>query len=86
MEVGKKYYLVDGLYFDGFKFENFFFFKDLIEVINYSVEDLDKVFSLLNINNSFLENKGVIFKEVEEYYYINVFYFFVYSVLESDWG
>ena len=52
MEVGKKYYSADGLHFDGFNLENPFLFKDLTEATNYSAEDLDKVFSLLNINNA----------------------------------
>ena len=87
MEVGKKYYSADGLHFDGFKLENPFLFKDLTEATNYSVEDLDKVFSLLNINNSLLENKGATFKEAEEHYHINALYLLAHSAaLESDWG
>ena len=86
MEVGKKYYSADGLHFDGFKIENPFLFKDLTEVTNYSAEDLDKVFSLLNINNSLLENKGATFKEAEEHYHINALYLLAHSALESDWG
>ncbi|WP_049551285.1 glucosaminidase domain-containing protein [Streptococcus pseudopneumoniae] len=86
MEVGKKYYSADGLHFDGFKLENPFLFKDLTEATNYSAEDLDKVFSLLNINNSLLENKGATFKESEEHYHINALYLLAHSALESDWG
>lgn len=86
MEVGKKYYSADGLHFDGFKLENPFLFKDLTETTNYSAEDLDKVFSLLNINNSLLENKGATFKEAEEHYHINALYLLAHSALESDWG
>ncbi len=86
MEVGKKYYSADGLHFDGFKLENPFLFKDLTEATNYSAEDLDKVFSLLNINNSLLENKGATFKEAEEHYHINALYLLSHSALESDWG
>ena len=86
MEVGKKYYSADGLHFEGFNLENPFLFKDLTEVTNYSAEDLDKVFSLLNINNSLLENKGAIFKEAEEHYHINALYLLAHSALESDWG
>ena len=86
MEVGKKYYSADGLHFDGFKLENSFLFKDLTEATNYSAEDLDKVFSLLNINNSLLENKGATFKEAEEHYHINALYLLAHSALESDWG
>ncbi len=86
MEVGKKYYSADGLHFDGFKLENHFLFKDLTETTNYSAEDLDKVFSLLNINNSLLENKGATFKEAEEHYHINALYLLAHSALESDWG
>lgn len=86
MEVGKKYYSADGLHFDGFKLENPFLFKDLTEATNYSAEDLDKVFSLLNINNSLLESKGATFKEAEEHYHINALYLLAHSALESDWG
>jgi mannosyl-glycoprotein endo-beta-N-acetylglucosaminidase len=86
MEVGKKYYSADGLHFDGFKLENPFLFKDLTEATNYSAEDLDKIFSLLNINNSLLENKGATFKEAEEHYHINALYLLAHSALESDWG
>ena len=86
MEVGKKYYSADGLHFDGFNLENPFLFKDLTEATNYSAEDLDKVFSLLNINNSLLENKGATFKEAEEHYHINALYLLAHSALESNWG
>ena len=86
MEVGKKYYSADGLHFDGFNLENPFLFKDLTEATNYSAEDLDKVFSLLNINNSLLENKGATFKEAEEHYHINALYLLAHSALESAWG
>ncbi|MDG8772203.1 glucosaminidase domain-containing protein [Streptococcus pneumoniae] len=86
MEVGKKYYSADGLHFDGFNLENPFLFKDLTEATNYSAEDLDKVFSLLNINNSLLENKGATFKEAEEHYHVNALYLLAHSALESDWG
>ena len=86
MEVDKKYYSADGLHFDGFNLENPFLFKDLTEATNYSAEDLDKVFSLLNINNSLLENKGATFKEAEEHYHINALYLLAHSALESDWG
>ncbi|CMV80894.1 endo-beta-N-acetylglucosaminidase LytB [Streptococcus pneumoniae] len=86
MEVGKKYYSADGLHFDGFKLENPFLFKDLTEATNYSAEELDKVFSLLNINNSLLENKGATFKEAEEHYHINALYLLAHSALESNWG
>lgn len=86
MEVGKKYYSADGLHFDDFNLENPFLFKDLTEATNYSAEDLDKVFSLLNIDNSLLENKGATFKEAEEHYHINALYLLAHSALESDWG
>lgn len=86
MEVGKKYYSADGLHFEGFNLENPFLLKDLTEATNYSAEDLDKVFSLLNINNSLLENKGATFKEAEEHYHINALYLLAHSALESDWG
>ena len=86
MEVGKKYYSADGVHFEGFKLENPFLFKELTEATNYSAEDLDKVFSLLNIDNSLLENKGATFKEAEEHYHINALYLLAHSALESDWG
>lgn len=86
MEVGKKYYSADGVHFEGFNLGNPFLFKDLTEATNYSAEDLDKVFSLLNINNSLLEYKGATFKEAEEHYHINALYLLAHSALESDWG
>ena len=86
IEVGKKYYSADGLHFDGFNLENPFLFKDLTEATNYSAGDLDKVFILLNINNSLLKNKGATFKEAEEHYHINALYLLAHSALESDWG
>ena len=86
MEVGKKYYSADGVHFEGFNLGNPFLFKDLTEATNYSAEGLDKVFSLLNINNSLLENKGATFKEAEEHYHINALYLLAHSALESDWG
>lgn len=86
MEVGKKYYSADGLHFDGFNLENPFLFKELTEATNYSAEDLDKVFGLLNIDNSLLENKGATFKEAEKHYHINALYLLAHSALESDWG
>ena len=64
------------------------FLKDLTEATNYSAEDLDKVFSLLNnIDNSLpWKIRELQLKEAEEHYHINALYLLAHSALESDWG
>ena len=86
MAIGKKYYSADGINFENFKVENPFLFRDLRKPSNYTAEELDKVYSLMNIKGSRLAGKGAIFKEAEERYQINALYLIAQSALESSWG
>ena len=86
MTIGKKYYSADGINFDNFTVENPFLFRDLRKPSNYTAEELDKVYSLMNIKGSRLAGKGAIFKEAEERYQINALYLIAHSALESSWG
>ena len=86
MAIGKKYYSADGINFENFTVENPFLFRDLRKPTNYTAEELDKVYSLMNIKGSRLAGKGAIFKEAEERYQINALYLIAQSALESSWG
>ena len=86
MAIGKKYYSADGKNFENFTVENPFLFRDLRKPTNYTAEELDKVYSLMNIKGSRLAGKGAIFKEAEERYQINALYLIAHSALESSWG
>ena len=86
MTIGKKYYSADGMNFENFTVENPFLFRDLRKPSNYTAEELDKVYSLMNIKGSRLAGKGAIFKEAEERYHINALYLIAHSALESSWG
>ena len=86
MTIGKKYYSADGMNFENFTVENPFLFKDLRKPTNYTAEELDKVYSLMNIQGSRLAGKGAIFKEAEKRYQINALYLIAHSALESSWG
>ena len=86
MAIGKKYYSADGMNFEDFTVENPFLFRDLKKPSNYTAEELDKVYSLMNIKGSRLAGKGAIFKEAEERYKINALYLIAHSALESSWG
>lgn len=86
MAIGKKYYSTDGINFENFTVENPFLFRDLRKPSNYTAEELDKVYSLMNIKGSRLAGKGAIFKEAEERYQINALYLIAHSALESSWG
>ena len=85
MAIGKKYYSADGMNFEDFTVENPFLFRDLRKPSNYTAEELDKVYSLMNIKGSRLAGKGAIFKEAEERYQINALYLIAHSALESSW-
>ena len=63
MKIGKKYYSKDGEHFEGFTIKNRFLFKNLTEPTNYSADELNRVYSMMNIRNSRLAGKGAIFKE-----------------------
>ena len=86
MAIGKKYYSADGINFENFTVENPFLFRDLRKPSNYTAEELDKVYSLMNIKGSRLAGKGAVFKEAEERYQINALYLIAHSALESSWG
>ena len=86
MKIGKKYYSNDGEHFDGFTIKNRFLFKNLTEPTNYSADELNRVYSMMNIRNSRLAGKGAIFKEAEKRYGINALYLMAHSALESAWG
>ena len=86
MAIGKKYYSADGMNFENFTVENPFLFRDLRKPSNYTAEELDKVYSLMNIKGSRLAGKGAIFKEAEERYQINALYLIAHSAIESSWG
>ena len=86
MTIGKKYYSADGKNFENFTVENPFLFRDLRKPTNYTAEELDKVYSLMNIKGSRLAGKGAIFKEAEERYQINALYLIAHSAIESSWG
>ena len=86
MAIGKKYYSADGKNFENFTVENPFLFRDLRKPSNYTAEELDKIYSLMNIKGSRLAGKGAIFKEAEERYQINALYLIAHSAIESSWG
>ena len=86
MAIGKKYYSADGFNFDTFKVENPFLYRDLRKPTNYTAAELDKVYSLMNINGSRLAGKGEVFKEAEKRYQVNALYLMAHSALESAWG
>ena len=86
MAIGKKYFSADGINFENFTAENPFLFRDLRKPTNYTAEELDKVYSLMNIKGSRLAGKGAIFKEAEERYQVNALYLIAHSALESAWG
>ena len=86
MKIGKKYYSKDGEHFDGFTIKNRFLFKNLTEPTNYSADELNRVYSIMNIRNSRLAGKGAIFKEAEKRYGVNALYLMAHSALESAWG
>lgn len=86
MVIGKKYYSTDGEHFDGFTIKNPFLFKNLREPSNYSAAELDKIYSMMNLQDSPLAGKGATFKEAEERYGVNALYLMAHSALESAWG
>ena len=86
MVIGKKYYSTDGEHFDGFTIKNPFLYKNLREPSNYSAAELDKLYSMMNLQDSPLAGKGATFKEAEERYGVNALYLMAHSALESAWG
>ena len=86
MVIGKKYYSTDGEHFDGFTIKNPFLYKNLREPSNYSAAELNKIYSMMNLQDSPLAGKGATFKEAEERYGVNALYLMAHSALESAWG
>ena len=86
MIIGKKYYSTDGEHFEGFTIKNPFLYKNLREPSNYSAAELDKLYSMMNLQDSPLAGKGATFKEAEERYGVNALYLMAHSALESAWG
>ena len=86
MAIGTKYYSADGINFDNFKVDNPFLYRDLRKPTNYTAAELDKVYSLMNIQGSRLAGKGEVFKEAEKRYQVNALYLMAHSALESAWG
>ena len=86
MAIGTKYYSADGVNFDNFKVENPFLYRDIRKPTNYTAAELDKVYSLMNIQGSRLAGKGEVFKEAEKRYQVNALYLMAHSALESAWG
>ena len=86
MVISKKYYSTDGEHFDGFTIKNPFLYKNLREPSNYSAAELDKLYSMMNLQDSPLAGKGATFKEAEERYGVNALYLMAHSALESAWG
>ena len=86
MAIGTKYYSADGVNFNNFKVENPFLYRDLRKPTNYTAAELDKVYSLMNIQGSRLAGKGEVFKEAEKRYQVNALYLMAHSALESAWG
>jgi len=86
MAIGTKYYSADGINFDNFKVENPFLYRDLRKPTNYTAAELDKVYSLMNIQGSRLAGKGEVFKDAEKRYQVNALYLMAHSALESAWG
>ena len=86
MVIGKKYYSTDGEHFDDFTVKNPFLYKNLREPSNYSAAELDKLYSMMNLQDSPLAGKGATFKEAEERYGVNALYLMAHSALESAWG
>ena len=86
MVIGKKYYSTDGEHFDDFTVKNPFLYKNLREPSNYSAAELNKIYSMMNLQDSPLAGKGATFKEAEERYGVNALYLMAHSALESAWG
>ena len=86
MVIDKKYYSTDGEHFDGFTIKNPFLYKNLREPSNYSAAELNKIYSMMNLQDSPLAGKGATFKEAEERYGVNALYLMAHSALESAWG
>ena len=86
MQVGKSYYSSDGINFGSFKLDHPFQFSNLKSRSNYTVADINRLYSLMGANNSKLAGKGATFKAAEQRYGVNALYLVAHSALESAWG
>lgn len=86
MQVGKSYYSADGINFGTFKLDHPFQFSNLKSRTNYTVADINRLYSLMGANDSKLAGKGATFKAAEQRYGVNALYLVAHSALESAWG
>ena len=86
MQVGKPYYSADGINFGTFKLDHPFQFSNLKSKSNYTAADINRLYSLMGVNDSKLAGKGATFKAAEQKYGVNALYLVAHSALESAWG
>ena len=86
MQVGKSYYSADGINFGTFKLNHPFQFSNLKSRTNYTAADINRLYSLMGVNDSKLAGKGATFKAAEQRYGVNALYLVAHSALESAWG
>ena len=86
MQVGKSYYSADGINFGTFKLDHPFQFSNLKSRTNYTAADINRLYSLMGVNDSKLAGKGATFKAAEQRYGVNALYLVAHSALESAWG
>ena len=86
MQVGKSYYSADGINFGTFKLDHPFQFSNLKSRTNYTVADINRLYSIMGASDSKLAGKGATFKAAEQRYGVNALYLVAHSALESAWG
>ena len=86
MKVGKSYYSADGINFGTFKLDHPFQFSNLKSRTNYTVADINRLYSIMGASDSKLAGKGATFKAAEQRYGVNALYLVAHSALESAWG
>ena len=86
MQVGKSYYSADGINFGTFKLDHPFQFSNLKSRTNYTVADINRLYSIMGASDGKLAGKGATFKAAEQRYGVNALYLVAHSALESAWG
>ena len=86
MQVGKSYYSADGINFGTFKLDHPFQFSNLKSRTNYTVADINRLYSIMGASDSKLAGKGATFRAAEQRYGVNALYLVAHSALESAWG
>ena len=86
MVIGRSTTQLTGNILMALPLKNPFLFKNLREPSNYSAAELNKIYSMMNLQDSPLAGKGATFKEAEERYGVNALYLMAHSALESAWG